>query len=65
MTLIERYNAAWNDHDLAAISALHAPDVVFETRRFYDGPEHAVCESTAIARKDVYSDSVTILRAPR
>jgi len=128
--LIERYNAAWNAHDLAAISALHTadvvfenhtaseraegeedvrrhigtildawPDLTFETRRFHDGPEHAVCEWTAtatharpvrrdgavakptgrritwrgvdvftirdgrIARKDVYSDSVTILRA--
>jgi steroid delta-isomerase-like uncharacterized protein len=28
--LIERYNAAWNAHDLAAISAVHAADVVFE-----------------------------------
>jgi ketosteroid isomerase-like protein len=28
--LIERYNQAWNDHDLDAICALHAPDFVFE-----------------------------------
>ncbi len=28
--LIERYNAAWNDHDLDAIVALHAPGMVFE-----------------------------------
>jgi steroid delta-isomerase-like uncharacterized protein len=27
--LIERYNQAWNDHDLEAAAALHAPDVVF------------------------------------
>ena len=27
---IERYNAAWNAHDLDAITALHAPDMVFE-----------------------------------
>lgn len=26
---IERYNAAWNDHDLDAIAAMHAPDMVF------------------------------------
>lgn len=26
---IERYNAAWNDHDLDAIMSLHAPDMVF------------------------------------
>ena len=28
--VIDRYNAAWNDHDLDAIVALHAPDMVFE-----------------------------------
>jgi steroid delta-isomerase-like uncharacterized protein len=28
--LIERYNQAWNDHDVDAICALHAPDFVFE-----------------------------------
>jgi len=27
---IERYNAAWNAHDVAAIVALHAPGMVFE-----------------------------------
>lgn len=27
---IERYNAAWSDHDLDAIVAMHAPDMVFE-----------------------------------
>jgi steroid delta-isomerase-like uncharacterized protein len=26
---IERYNAAWNDHDLDAIMSMHAPDMVF------------------------------------
>lgn len=127
--VIERYNAAWNAHDLDAISALHTEDMVFEnhtageravgdevrahiagifaawpdlaftTRRAFDAPDHAVCEWTAtathtrpmrrgtlvaeptgarlswhgvdvftmrdglIARKDVYSDSVTILQA--
>jgi steroid delta-isomerase-like uncharacterized protein len=28
--LIERYNDAWNRHDLDAVVALHAPDMVFE-----------------------------------
>jgi ketosteroid isomerase-like protein len=28
--LIERYNDAWNRHDLEAICALHAPGMVFE-----------------------------------
>lgn len=27
---IERYNAAWNAHDLDAIMAMHAPGMVFE-----------------------------------
>lgn len=27
---IERYNEAWNDHDVDAIVALHAPEMVFE-----------------------------------
>jgi steroid delta-isomerase-like uncharacterized protein len=27
---IDRYNEAWNAHDLDAIMALHAPDMVFE-----------------------------------
>jgi steroid delta-isomerase-like uncharacterized protein len=126
---IERYNNAWNSHDLDAISAMHAPgmvfanhtagesatgdevrehigsifetwpDIHFETRRLYvrDGvvtqewtatATHAkrmtrgelVAEPTGttvtwdgvdvipfdaeglIERKDVYSDSVSILR---
>jgi steroid delta-isomerase-like uncharacterized protein len=29
-TTIARYNEAWNAHDLDAIMALHAPDMVFE-----------------------------------
>jgi steroid delta-isomerase-like uncharacterized protein len=28
--LIDRYNQAWNDHDLEAIASMHAPDMVFE-----------------------------------
>jgi steroid delta-isomerase-like uncharacterized protein len=27
---IDRYNAAWNDHDVDAIMRMHAPDMVFE-----------------------------------
>jgi steroid delta-isomerase-like uncharacterized protein len=125
---IDRYNAAWNAHDLDAIMAMHAPDMVFEnhtagesakgeearahigsifetwpdiefsTRRLYVRPGLVVQEWTATAtharrmtrgdlvaeptgntvtwdgldvipfedglvkRKDVYSDSVSILR---
>ena len=28
--LIERYNDAWNAHDLDTIMSLHAPDMIFE-----------------------------------
>lgn len=27
---IDRYNVAWNEHDLDAIMSMHAPDMVFE-----------------------------------
>ncbi len=125
---IERYNEAWNDHDLDAIMAMHAPDMIFDnhtagesaegeavrahigsifatwpdiefkTRRLYVRQALVVQEWTAVAthaktmrrgdlvaeptgervewdgldvipfedglvkRKDVYSDSVSILR---
>ncbi len=125
---IERYNQAWNAHDLDAIMAMHAPDMVFEnhtagesaageaarahigaifetwpdiefaTRRLYvrenlvvqewtatathanrmtrgdlvaeptgntvtwDGLDVIPFEDGLIKRKDVYSDSVSILR---
>jgi steroid delta-isomerase-like uncharacterized protein len=125
---IGRYNDAWNDQDLGAIMAMHAPDMVFEnhtageraegeevrehigrifaawpdlrfsTRRLYVRDDLVVQEWTAsathsnemhrgelvapptgnriewvgmdvipfadglVARKDVYSDSVSILR---
>jgi len=125
---IERYNAAWNSHDVEAAMAMHAPDMVFEnhtagevaegeavrdhiagifrawpdiefaTRRLYvreglvvqewtatathanklrrgdieappsgrkiswDGLDVIPFEDGLIKRKDVYSDSVSILR---
>jgi len=126
---IDRYNAAWNDHDIDAIVSMHAddsvfenhvtgdvnvgreaigraiggifsvfPDLSFETRRAYIREDLVVQEWTArgthegtmtrsgielqptgrkveykgmdvipirdglVARKDVYSDSVTLLR---
>lgn len=125
---IDRYNAAWNEHDLDAIMAMHAPDTVFEnhtagesaegeaarahigsifatwpdiafaTRRLYvheglvvqewtatathtqtmrrgdlvaeptgnriewDGLDVIPFENGLVKRKDVYSDSVSILR---
>jgi len=125
---IDRYNQAWNAHDLDAIMALHAPDMVFDnhtagesasgedvrahigaifetwpdieftTRRLYvreglvvqewtaaathaqtmrrgdlvaeptgrrvvwDGIDSIPFENGLVKRKDVYSDSVSILR---
>ena len=125
---IDRYNAAWNAHDLDAIDAMHAPDMVFHnhtageeatgpavrehigaifetwpdiaftTRRLYvrdglvvqewtatathervmrrgdlaaeptgrqvtwDGMDVIPFEDGLVKRKDVYSDSVSILR---
>ena len=125
---IERYNAAWNAHDLDTIMAMHAPDMVFDnhtagesavgeearghigsifetwpdinftTRRLYvreglvvqewtasathantmrrgdlvaeptgrrvewDGLDAIPFEGGLVKRKDVYSDSVSILR---
>jgi steroid delta-isomerase-like uncharacterized protein len=126
---IDRYNAAWNDHDVEAIVSLHTedsvfenhvtgdvnvgreqigraisgifavfPDLAFETRRAYVRDDLVVQEWTArgthegpmtrsgitleptgkkveykgmdvipirdglVARKDVYSDSITLLR---
>jgi steroid delta-isomerase-like uncharacterized protein len=126
--MIERYNAAWNAHDVDAIVRMHAPDMVFEnhtageraegpdvrdhisrifaswpdiefeTRRLYvrddlvvqewtasathtselrrgdlvsppsgrrvewKGMDVIPCEDGLVKRKDVYSDSVAILR---
>jgi steroid delta-isomerase-like uncharacterized protein len=125
---VERYNEAWNEHDVEAIVAMHAPDMVFanhtagesasgeqvrdhiaaifeswpdlrfETRRLYvreglvvqewtarathtrtmrrgdleappsgreiswDGIDSIPFENGLVKRKDVYSDSVSILR---
>jgi steroid delta-isomerase-like uncharacterized protein len=39
---IERYNAAWNAHDLDTIVSMHAPDMVFENhtaRERAQGPD--------------------------
>ena len=72
---IERYNQAWNAHDLDAIMAIHAPDMVFENHTAgdlvaeptvktvtWDGLDVIPFSEGLIKRKDVYSDSVSILR---
>ena len=40
--LIERYNDAWNRQDLDAITAMHAPDVVFHNHTADERAEGAV-----------------------
>ena len=44
---IDRYNDAWNAHDLDAIVALHAPDMVFENHTAGE-----VAEGEAVLRLD-------------
>jgi steroid delta-isomerase-like uncharacterized protein len=36
---IERYNDAWNAHDLDAIMAMHAPDMVFENHTAHESAQ--------------------------
>jgi steroid delta-isomerase-like uncharacterized protein len=115
--VIDRYNDAWNRHDVDAIMAMHAPDMVFEnhtageraegeavrahiggifaawpdiafeTRRLYvrdglvvqewtatgthaesgrsatwDGMDILPARDGRFARKDVYSDSMSVMR---
>jgi steroid delta-isomerase-like uncharacterized protein len=38
-TAIARYNEAWNAHDLDAIMAMHAPDMVFENHTAHERAE--------------------------
>ncbi len=37
--VIQRYNDAWNAHDLDAITTLHAPDMVFENHTAHERAE--------------------------
>ena len=39
--VIDRYNAAWNEHDLDAIMAMHAPDMVFDNHTAGESAEGA------------------------
>ena len=48
--LIERYNAAWNAHDLDAIDELHHPDVVFDNHTADERAEGAAAVREHIAR---------------
>jgi ketosteroid isomerase-like protein len=48
--LIERYNAAWNAQDLAAIDELHHPDVVFHNHTAEERAEGAAAVREHIAQ---------------
>ena len=48
--LIDRYNDAWNAHDLDAIASMHAPDIVFENHTAGERAEGAAAVRTHIAR---------------
>ena len=48
--LIERYNAAWNAQDLAAIDELHHPDIVFHNHTADERAEGAAAVREHIAR---------------
>lgn len=59
---IDRYNAAWNAHDLDAIVALHAPDMVFENHTAGESAEGEEVRAHIGAIFASLPDSVTILR---
>ena len=42
--MIDRYNEAWNAHDLDAIVAMHAPDMIFENHTAGERAEGAAVE---------------------
>ena len=47
--LIERYNAAWNAHDLDAIASMHHTDVVFHNHTAGERADGAAAVRTHIA----------------
>ena len=59
---IARYNDAWNAHDLDAIMAMHAPDMVFENhtaRRARRGRGRSAATSARSSRPGPTSASTT------
>ena len=53
---IERYNAAWNAHDLDAITVLHAPDMVFENHTAGEAAEGAAVREHIAAIFEAWPD---------
>jgi ketosteroid isomerase-like protein len=48
-SVIARYDQAWNDHDLDAIDAAHAPDVVFHNHTAGERVEGAAAVKAHVA----------------
>jgi ketosteroid isomerase-like protein len=61
--LIERYNAAWNAHDLDAIHALHHPDIVFDNHTADERAEGADAVREHIAQ--IFRNNATLRFATR
>ena len=58
VALIDRFNAAWNDHDLEAALALVTDDCVFEsTGPAPDGERHVGRDALAAAWKPIFDDT--------
>ena len=56
-TIVREFNAAWNDHDLAAALALTSDDCVFEaTSPAPDGQRHVGHAAIGIAWKPIFDD---------
>ena len=56
-TVVRQFNAAWNDHDLAAALALTSDDCVFEaTSPAPDGQRHVGHPAIGIAWKPIFDD---------
>jgi steroid delta-isomerase-like uncharacterized protein len=53
---IERYNEAWNAHDLDAIMAMHAPDMVFENHTAGESAEGAAVRDHIAAIFETWPD---------
>ncbi len=64
-TIVARFEAAWNAHDMAALSQLFHPDATFVNRfaTYWRGLE-AIVEGHRAIHEGVYSDSVIALDPP-
>ena len=54
--LIERYNRAWNEHDVDAIVAMHADDFVFENHTAGEAAEGEAARSHIAAIFETWPD---------